>query len=113
MPLLHAHEIRSGPGFIRQPVSQRLVVGFDDIAVVFLRDRKQRAESAGEVAEFFVLPVEKPLENFHGQRFAGGEDGAEGGADVFAEFLQVGELALEPLAEDAAEALRELVRAVE
>src|SRR3989442_10536387 len=34
-------------------------------------------------------------------------------AHVFAEFLHVGELALEVLVEDSAEALRELLRAVE
>ena len=79
----------------------------------FTSDWKQRAERAGEVAEFFVLPVEEALENLHGQRFAGGEDGAQGGAHVFAEFLQVGELALEVLEEDSAEALRELFRSVE
>lgn len=48
---------------------------------------------AGEVAEFFVLPVEEALEDFHGQRFAGGEDGAQRGPHVFAELFQVGELA--------------------
>ncbi len=113
MPLSFAHEIHPSLRFVCQPVSERFVVGLDDFAVRLLRDRKQRAKRSGEVAEFFVLPVEEALEDFHGERFAGGEDGAEGGADIFSEFFQVGELALEPLAEDAAEALRELFRAVE
>ena len=111
--LQRAHEIRSSLCFIRQPVNERFVVGLDDFPFHFFRDREQRPKRAGEVAEFFVLPVEEALEDFHGQGLAGGEDGAQGGAHVFAEFLQIGKLALKPLAEDAAEALRELVRAVE
>jgi hypothetical protein len=46
-----------------------------------------------------VLPIEEALQDFNGQRFTGGEDGAECGAHVFAESLQVGELALKPLAD--------------
>jgi len=105
MPFLGACEIRTSLRFIGQPVCERLVVRLDDFAAVFLCDRKERGERAGEVAEFLVLPVEEALENFHGQRFAGGEDGAQRGARVLAEFFQVGELALKPLEEDFTNAL--------
>lgn len=94
--------------FIRAYI--RSADGFGLVAVVSIRilcESRWRAERSREVAEFLVLPVEEALEDFHGQRFAGGEDGAEGGADVVAVLFQVGELALEPLAEDAAKPLRE------
>ena len=81
--------------------------------LAFRHHREQRRQRTGEVAEFFVLPVEEALENLHRQRFAGGEDGAQRRAHVFAELLRVGELPLEVLAEDSAESLRELFRAIE
>ncbi|HOC00657.1 MAG TPA: hypothetical protein PKM43_18165 [Verrucomicrobiota bacterium] len=50
------------------------------------------------------------LYDCHGECFPGGEYGAQRGAHGLAESFQVGELALKPLAKDAAEALRELLR---
>ena len=55
--------------------------------IAFPAHWEKRGEGASEVAEFFVLPVEEALKNLDGQRFPGGEDGAERGADVLAEFL--------------------------
>jgi hypothetical protein len=53
------------------------------------------------------------LEDSQRKGFYGGEDGAERGSHIFAESLQVWELTLKPLGEDATEALWELFRAVE
>lgn len=43
----------------------------------------------------------------------GSEDGAQRGADIFAELLQVGELPLKVLVEDSTETLRKLLRAIQ
>ena len=113
VPFQQTHKILSRFTFIGKPVGQRLVVGLDDFAVRLFRDRKQRAEGTGEVAELFVLPVEEVLEDFQRQRFAGGEDGAQRrGAHVFAEFIQVGEIASEIGCVFSAKPCRKLLRAI-
>ena len=89
-----------------------LVVGPEDFSAAFSRYREEGAERASEVAELLVLPVKEALENLDRQRFAGSEDGAECRTDFLAKLLQVRELPLEELAEDAAEPLWKLVQTV-